>query len=77
MQWLGLLDRRFDYEKLKFEKSVKLRFRAAFLTLLFCSYELKIYVTKFWPREDIKQLYLGFVMKYLKVLKLNYLKQRF
>lgn len=59
MQWLGLLNRRFDFQRLTLEDSLICQFRVAIHAFLISSFALKVYASKFWPREDPIQLYLG------------------
>ena len=68
LQWLGLFRYRFDFEKLEFQEAWQYRVRAALLTSLFSTFGLKIYLTKFWPNYDPKQLLIGSVFNYLDPL---------
>ena len=61
LEFLGLLNARFNYETLQFEESFKCRFGANLRVFLLITSCFKYYLSKFWPREHLIQLYIGSV----------------
>ena len=65
LQNLGLLSRQFNYETLEFEKSWLLRL-VFYLSLISKPlFSFKQVVGLFWPKNDVRQLYVGSVFNYL------------
>ena len=59
LETVGLLDKRFNYKSLKFESSPYLRFKSYVILLYQMSFILKFFVSTFFQKEDIAQLWIG------------------
>ena len=53
---VGLLNAKFNYETLKFERSAYLRWKCYLNTLLKASFPFKMFFSVFFAREDLIQL---------------------
>ena len=58
---LGLVDRKFNYETGRFEKSTGTFFKACFVFLIRITFCLRLIFSAFFEREDSIQLIIGLV----------------
>lgn len=72
LESVGLLNKRFNFKRLKFECSPYLLLRSYLILLYQLSFILKFFVSTFFKKEDIVQLWIGSPLNYLDG-KLNHL----
>ena len=65
LQCIGLLDRRFNYDTQKLEKSRPLYLYCQLVLLLDLVHCARLFVSIFWRREDSVQLIVGNYFNYL------------
>ena len=65
LESVGLLDQRFNFERLKFESSLYLRLKSYLILVYQLSFILKFFVSTFFEKEDIVQLWIGSPFNYL------------
>lgn len=64
-EFIGLLDKRLDKESLQFKSSLYLRLKSYLILFYQLSFILKFFVSTFFEREDIIQLWIGSPWNYL------------
>lgn len=66
MEFVGLLNSRFDYASLDFEPSARLRFKSYVKLFLYVTLGLKFFLSQFFPRESTVQLLIGSLYNFLE-----------
>lgn len=63
LAWLGLFDRRFNYETGRFEKSASALFKCYLALFLRMAFALRLCFSSFFDRQDPIQLIIGAYLK--------------
>lgn len=63
LQAQGLMQQSYDYEKLEFQPSLYLKLNSYLTLFIKTTFPLKIFLSTFWERQSIVQLFIGSIYK--------------